>query len=84
MQRILLQTTHQVTNRSGVAPMKNILSVTASQAMRSMIGSGPKVNSKRSLFSNEPGIIASEEIAPIPKTEIDIWRMENDGKGNQR
>jgi hypothetical protein len=62
--------------KSGVAHMKSILSVTASQAMRSMIGSGPNVNSKRSLFSNEPGIASSKGIAPIPQTEIDIWRTE--------
>jgi hypothetical protein len=84
MQRILLQTTHQVTKKSGVAHMKSILSVTASQAMHSMIGSGPDVNSKRSLLSNEPGIASSKGIAPIPKTEIDIWRMETMEKGNQR
>jgi hypothetical protein len=42
------------------------------------------VNSKRSLLSNEPGIASSKGIAPIPKTEIDIWRMETMEKGNQR
>jgi hypothetical protein len=84
MQRILLETTHQAMKTSGVAHMKSILSVTASQAMRSMIGSGPNGNSKRLLFSNEPGIASNKGIAPIPKTEIDIWRMETMEKGNQR
>jgi hypothetical protein len=64
--------------------MKSILSVTVSQAMNWLIGSGPNVNSKRSLFSNEPGIALSEEIAPIPKTEIDIWRWKTMERGNQR
>ncbi len=46
-QKILLQTTHQVTKKSGTAHMKSILSVAASQAMSLMIGSGPNANSKR-------------------------------------
>src|SRR5580704_11964869 len=56
-QKMLLQTTHQPTKRSGGAHMKSTLSVTASQAMSLMIGSGPNANSKRSLFSHETGIV---------------------------
>jgi hypothetical protein len=74
MQRILLQTTHQVTKKSGAALMKFILSATASQAMNLMIGSGPNVSSKRSLFSNEAGIVFRSSATPTPRTEIDIQR----------
>ena len=52
--------------------MKSILSVMASQAMSLMIGTGPNVNSKRSLFSNEAGIAFSSSASPTPRTEIDI------------
>ena len=48
--KIPLQTTHQVTKKSGAVPMKSILSAMACQAMNWMIGTGPNVNSKRSLF----------------------------------
>jgi len=41
-----------------------------------MIGSGPNVNSKRSLFSNEAGIVFSSGVALTRKTEIDNRRME--------
>jgi hypothetical protein len=44
--------------------------------MRLMIGSGPSVNSKRSLSSNKAGIVFNGGIALTPKTEIDIQRME--------
>ena len=45
-------------SRGDQAPrMKSTLSVTAMQAMRLMIGSGPNANSKRSLFSHETGIV---------------------------
>jgi hypothetical protein len=74
MQRILPQTTHQVTKKSGAALMKFILSATASQAMNLMIGSGPNVSSKRSLFSNEAGIVFRSSATPTPRTEIDIQR----------
>jgi hypothetical protein len=56
-QKMLLQTTHRVTKRSGAAHMKSTLSVTAMQAMRLMIGLGQNANSKRSLFSPETGIV---------------------------
>jgi hypothetical protein len=74
MQRILLQTTHQVTKKSGAALMKFILSATASRAMNLMIGSGPNVSSKRSLFSNEAGIVFRSSATPTLRTEIDIQR----------
>src|SRR5258705_11359038 len=51
-----LNARHQVTKKSGSAHMKSILSVAASQAMRSMIGTGPNANSKRSVFLLETGI----------------------------
>src|SRR6266851_235917 len=73
-QRILLQTTRQVRKKSDAGRMKFILSVTASQAMRLMIGTGPNANSKRSLFSNAVGIVSRSGVAPTPKTEIDIRR----------
>src|SRR6266850_584069 len=56
-QRILRETTHQVTKKLGAAPMKSILSVTASQAMNLMIGTGLNENSKRSLCSPKTGIV---------------------------
>ena len=56
-QKMLLQTTHQVTKRSDAAHMKPILSETASQAMSLMIGSERNANSKRSPFSHETGIV---------------------------
>jgi len=59
--------------------MRFILSVTASQAMSLMIGSGPSVNSKRSLSSSKAGIVFSG-VALTPRTEIEIRRMEK-GKG---
>jgi len=52
--------------------MKSISSVTTSQAMSLMIGSGPNVNSKRSLFSNDAGIVFKSSTTPTPRTEIDI------------
>ncbi len=82
-QRILLQTARPVTKESDAAHMKSILSVTASQAMSLMIGSGPNVNSKRSLFSNKAGIVFSNGTALTPKMEIDIRRMETMDRGNQ-
>src|SRR6266481_889019 len=82
-QRILLQTTNQLRKKSGAAPMKSILSVTASQAMSLMIGSGPNVSSKRSLFSNEAGIVFRSSTIPTPRTEIDIQRMGAMGRRNQ-
>ena len=75
-QRIFLKTTRQVTKKSDYAPMRFILSVTASLATRLMIGSGPSVNFKRSLSSNKAGIVFSDGIAMTPKTEIEIRRME--------
>jgi hypothetical protein len=45
-QKILRQTTRQVTKKSGAARMKSILSVTASVAMSWMIGSRLKQNSE--------------------------------------
>src|SRR5467141_3571137 len=87
---MLPQTTRQVTKKSGAAHMKSILSVTASPAMSLMIGTGPNVNSKRSLFSNGVGIVFSSGVAPTPKTEIDIrrgkqWKGEtNDEAGDFR
>src|SRR5258706_407631 len=59
--------------------MRFILSVMASQAMNLMIGSGPSVNSKRSLSSSKAGIVFSG-VALAPRTEIEIRRMEK-GKG---
>src|SRR6266478_5460927 len=73
-QRILLQTTNQLRKKSGAAPMKSILTATASQAMSLMIGSGPSVSSKRSLFSNEAGIVFRSSTTPTPRTESDIQR----------
>jgi hypothetical protein len=75
-QKVLLQTGRQVTKKSGAAHMKFILSVTACQAMSLMIGSGLNVSSKRSLFSNEAGIVFSSSATPTPRTEIDIQRTE--------
>jgi RND family efflux transporter MFP subunit len=57
--------------------MRFILSVTASQAMSLMIGSGPSVNSKRSLSSSKAGIVFSG-VALTPRTEIEIRRMEKE------
>src|SRR6267154_2473322 len=75
--RILLQTTRQVTKKSGAAPMKSILSVTATQAMSLMTGSELNANSKSSLCSLKTGIAFSRSVTPAPGTEIDIRRMEN-------
>src|SRR6266436_664916 len=74
--RILLQTTRQVTKKSGAAPMKSILSVTATQAMSLMTGSELNANSKSSLCSLKTGIAFSRSVTPAPGTEIDIRRME--------
>src|SRR6266702_1188251 len=74
--RILLQTTRQVTKKSGAAPMKSILSVTATQAMSLMTGSELNANSKSSLCSLKTGIAFSRSVTPVPRTEIDIRRME--------
>jgi len=52
--RILLQTTHQVTKKSGAVRMKSILSVTASVAMNWMIGSRLKRNSEEMQLLREP------------------------------
>src|SRR5882762_8130317 len=73
--RILLQTTRQVTKKSGAAPMKSILSVTATQAMSLMTGSELNANSKSSLCSLKTGIAFSRSVTPAPRTEIDIRRM---------
>jgi RND family efflux transporter MFP subunit len=67
--------------KSDSAPMRFILSVTASQAMSLMIGYGQSVNFKRSLSSNKAGIVFSDGMAMTPKTEIEIRRMEKDEKG---
>ncbi len=83
VQRILLQTTHRVMKKSGAAHMKSILSVTDYQAMSLMIGSGPNVNSKRSLYSNAVGIVFSRSVTPAPRTEIEIQRMETMERRNQ-
>src|SRR5713226_490901 len=80
-QRIFPRTTRQAMKKSDSAPMRFILSVTASLATRLMIGSGPSVNFKRSLSSNKAGIVFSDGIAMTPKTEIEIRRMEKDEKG---
>ncbi len=74
--KMLLETTHQVRRKSGAAHTKSILSVRASQAMSLMIGTGPNVNSKRSLCSPKTGIVFSRGVAPTLETEIDIRRME--------
>src|SRR5467141_1305 len=74
--RILLQTTRQVTKKSGTAPMESILSVTATQAMSLMTGSELNANSKSSLCSLKTGIAFSRSVTPAPRTEIDIRRME--------
>src|SRR5713226_8925418 len=74
--RILPQTTRQVTKKSGAAPMKSILSVTATQAMSLMTGSELNANSKSSLCSLKTGIAFSRSVTPAPRTEIDIRRME--------
>src|SRR5216683_8403944 len=74
--RILLQTTRQVTKKSGAAPMKSILRVTATQAMSLMTGSELNANSKSSLCSLKTGIAFSRSVTPAPRTEIDIRRME--------
>jgi hypothetical protein len=41
------------------------------------------VNSERSLFSNEAGIVFSSSVARTPKTEIDIQRMETMDRRNR-
>src|SRR5713226_5443967 len=74
--RILPQTTRQVTKKSGAAPMKSILSVTATQAMSLMTGSELNANSKSSLCSLKTGIAFSRSVTPAPRTEIDIRRRE--------
>src|SRR5437899_1525723 len=74
--RILLQTTRQVTKKSGTAPMKSILSVTATQPMSLMTRSELNANSKGSLCSLKTGIAFSRSVTPAPRTEIDIRRME--------
>src|SRR5712664_2959282 len=74
--RILLQITRQVTKKSGAAPMKSILSVTATQAMSLMTGSELNANSKSSLCSLKTGIAFSRSVTPAPRTEIEIRRME--------
>jgi hypothetical protein len=71
---------HQVMMKSGVAHMKSILRVTATQAMSLMTGSEPKASSKRSLFSNEAGAVFSSSVPPIPRTEIEIQRMKTMGR----
>jgi hypothetical protein len=83
MQWMPLQTTHQATKVSGAAPMKFILSVMATLAMSLKIGSGPNVNSKRSRFSNEAGIVFSSRTTPTPRMEIDIQRKEKMEGRNQ-
>lgn len=61
--------------------MRSILGVTASPAASLMIGSGPNVKFKRSLFSNEAGIVFRSGVAP--KREIDIRRVARWKRGNQ-
>ena len=53
-QKILRQTTRQVTKKSRAAHMKSILNGTASAAMSLMIGSKPKQNSEETGLSGEP------------------------------
>jgi hypothetical protein len=53
-QKILRQTTCQVTKKSGAAHMKSILNGTASVAVSLMIGSRPKQNSEETGLSGEP------------------------------
>ena len=83
MQTTPLQTTHQVAKELGAAPMKSILSGMASRAMRLKTGSGPNVNSKRSHFSNEAGIVFGSNANPTPRMEIDIQRKEKMEGRNQ-
>jgi len=53
-QKILRQTTSQVTKKSGAAHMKSILNGTASVAASFMIGSRPKQNSEVTGLLSEP------------------------------
>jgi len=75
---------HQVTTKLGAAPMKSTLSMTARQAMSLMIGSGPNVNFKRSLFSNKARIVFRSGVSSTPTTEIDIQGGETSERGHQR
>src|SRR5882762_3361656 len=69
-QKILLQSTHQVTKKSGAAHTKSISSVATSQAMRLTIGSGPNANSKRLLFSHETGIAFSSGLPRLARRKL--------------
>src|SRR6266404_781654 len=71
-QRILLLTRHQVTKKLGAAHMKSILSVTASQAMSLMIGTGLNANSKRSLCSPKTGIVFRSGLHRLRKSKLTI------------
>src|SRR6267143_2825282 len=71
-QRILRETTHQVTKKLGAAHMKSILSVTASQAMNLMIGTGLNENSKRSLSSPKTGIAFRSGLPRHRKSKLTI------------
>src|SRR6266436_1076425 len=81
-QRILLQTRHQVTKKLGAAHMKSILSVTASQAMNLMIGTGLNANSKRSLSSPKTGIVFRTGLPRVrnPKLTISATRKRLKGQ----
>src|SRR5882762_11833246 len=71
-QRILLLTRHQVTKKLAAAHMKSILSVTASQAMNLMIGTGLNENSKRSLCSPKTGIVFRSGLPRLRKSKLTI------------
>src|SRR6266481_5862894 len=81
-QRILLQTRHQVTRKSGAAHMKSILSVTASQAMNLMMGTGLNANSKSSLCSPKTGIVFRTGLPRVrnPKLTISATRKRLKGQ----
>src|SRR6266850_4165697 len=70
--KILRETKHQVTRKSGAAHMKSILSVTASQAMSLMIGTGLNANSKRSLSSPKTGIAFRTGLPRVRKPKLTI------------
>jgi outer membrane protein TolC len=67
---------HPVTKKSGVAHMKSISSVAASQEMSLTIGTGPNANSKRSLFSHETGIVFNSGLPRLRKLKLTfgLWR----------
>src|SRR3979490_372701 len=80
-QRILRETRHQARRKSGAAHMKSILSVTASQAMSLMIGTGLNANSKRSLSSRKTGIVFRTGLPRVRKPKLTIGATRKRLKG---